>query len=43
MFLFLIFGLAWIIINSYGWRMGIFSSLLMLAILELSYRLYARR
>lgn len=42
MFLFLIFGFTVAIIDSYGWPIGSFSGLLMLAILELSYRLYAR-
>jgi hypothetical protein len=42
MFLFVIFGLTVAIIGSYGWPMGIFSGLLMFAVLELSYRLYAR-
>jgi len=42
MFLFVILGFTAAIIDSYGWPMGIFSGLLMLAVLELSYRLYAR-
>lgn len=42
MFLFLIFGFAVAIIDSYGWPIGIFSGILMLAVLELGYRLYAR-
>ena|SRR5438105_3020223 len=41
MFLLVSFILTVPIIDRYGWRMGIFSGLLMLAILELSYRLYA--
>jgi hypothetical protein len=40
-FLFVIFGFTWAIIDSHGWPMGIFAGLLMLAVLELSYRLYA--
>jgi hypothetical protein len=42
MFLFFIVGFAYLIGDSYGLRMGIFSGLLMFVILELSYRLYAR-
>ncbi len=42
MFLFVIVGFSVLIIDSYGWPMGTFSALLMLAVLELSYRLYAR-
>ena len=33
---------AYFILDKYGWNMGIFCFLLMLAILELSYRLYKR-
>ncbi len=42
MFLLVIFGVTLAILKSYGWPMGIFTALLMLAILELSYRLYSR-
>ncbi|MFA4911236.1 MAG: hypothetical protein WC649_09380 [Desulfobacteria bacterium] len=42
MFLLVILAFTWLIIDSYGWPMGSFSGLLMLAVLELSYRLYAR-
>jgi len=43
MFLLVILAFTWAIIDSYGWPMGSFSCLLMLAVLELSYRLYARQ
>jgi hypothetical protein len=42
MFLFLIAGLTWLIADDFGWRMGIFCCLLMLAVLELAYRVYER-
>lgn len=42
MFLFVIAAFTWAIVDTYGWPMGIFSGLLMLAVLELSYRLSAR-
>jgi hypothetical protein len=42
MFLLLILGFVWAIIDSHGWPMGIFSGLLMFVVLELSYRLSAR-
>jgi hypothetical protein len=41
-FLFVIAAFTWLIIDTHGWPMGIFCCLLMLAILELGYRLYAR-
>lgn len=43
MFLLVILAFTWGIIDSYGWPMGSFACLLMLAVLELSYRLYARQ
>jgi hypothetical protein len=43
MFLLVILGVTVLLIDSYGWPMGIFSGLLMLAVLELIYRLYARQ
>lgn len=42
MFLFVILSFVVAIIYAYGWPMGIFSGILMLAVLELSYRLYVR-
>lgn len=42
MFLLVVLGFTVLLIDSYGWPMGIFSGLLMLAVLELIYRLYAR-
>jgi hypothetical protein len=43
MFLLVILGITILVIQSYGWRMGAFSAILMLAVLELAYQLYARR
>jgi len=42
MWLFLVAAFTWLTIDAHGWRMGIFACLLMLAVLELSYRLYSR-
>ena len=42
MFLLVVLAATATIIDIYGWPMGIFSGLLMLAVLELSYRLHAR-
>ena len=42
MFLFVIAAFTWAIVDAHGWAMGIFCCLLMLAVLELVYRLYAR-
>jgi hypothetical protein len=39
----LIFFFAWAIASSHGWPIGIFCGVLMLAVLELSYRLSACR
>ena len=41
MFLLVIVGFTAAIIDSQGWPVGIFCGLLMFAVLELSYRLYA--
>ncbi len=38
-FLLVIVVLSWSIVGAHGWAMGIFSCLLMLAVLEISYRL----
>ncbi|SRR5258708_18221567 len=43
MFLFLILGFTAAIITAHGWPIGLFCCLLMLAVLELSYRLSTRR
>jgi hypothetical protein len=43
MFLLVVIGLTVLVIDSHGWPMGIITGLLMLAVLELSYRLYARQ
>ena len=42
MFLLLIAAFTWLIIDAHGWPIGIFCCLLMLGVLELGYRLYAR-
>ena len=42
MFLFVIAAFSWLIVDAHGWPIGIFCCLLMLAVLELGYRLYAR-
>jgi hypothetical protein len=42
MFLLVVLAVTATIIDIYGWPMGIFSGLLMLAVLELSYRLHTR-
>ena len=40
--LFVIAGFTWCITDAHGWPIGIFVFMLMLAVLELGYRLYAR-
>jgi len=42
MFLLLIAAFTWLIVDAHGWPIGIFCCLLMLGVLELGYRLYAR-
>jgi len=41
-FLLLIAGFIYLIIDSYNWRIGLFCCVLMIVILELSYRLSVR-
>lgn len=43
MFLFVIAAFTWFIVDAHGWPIGIFCCLLMLAVLELGYRLYTRQ
>jgi hypothetical protein len=40
MFLLVIAGFTWCIADAHGWPIGIFSCVLMVAVLELAYRLY---
>jgi hypothetical protein len=42
MFLLLIAAFTWFVADAHGWPMGIFCCLLMVAVLELAYRLHAR-